>query len=70
MTVTIQKTAKKWKLMILFGAIISVVGLTMVYVGMQEASPSPSLNGAALWTLPIGIGLVLVGKAGAWWNHG
>ena len=41
-----------------------MVALTMVNAGMQEATPSPGLN-AAMRTLLIGIGLIVVGKTGA-----
>ena len=47
-----------------------MVALTMVSAGMQEATPSPGLNAAAMRTLLIGIGLIVVCKTGAWWYYG
>lgn len=46
-----------------------MVALTMVNPGMQEATPSLGLN-AAMQTLLVGIGLIVVGKTGASWYHG
>lgn len=59
-TTTIQKTSKWWKFMQLVGDVALICGLIM------------GMNDDARWQMVTGSGvtLLLLAKAGAWWDHG
>ncbi|MFM0503972.1 hypothetical protein [Paraburkholderia caffeinilytica] len=62
MTQTIQRTGKPYKAMIAFGAASVVIGTPVLFFSHHGyAAGIALLGGAAIY---------VVGKAGAWWNHG
>jgi hypothetical protein len=61
--VTTQQTAKRYKGMQLWGAVILCIGVVMMMAG----------GNSAVWGLLVGLagcGLYAVGRFRAWWNHG
>lgn len=61
MTVTIQKTGKPYKAMIALGQ-LSILASPFLFFSHHGA-----LSAAALIS---GCPIYLIGKIGAWWNHG
>jgi hypothetical protein len=70
---TIEKTSKKWKLRMLVGCFISVVGIVVVAVGVNETVRSHEPSGTAIvGSLMVvgGILIFVIAKLLAWWHHG
>ena len=66
MTVTIQRTAKKFKALIFVANLIQIIGVIAFIAAIgRETSVEP-----ALWALGVGIGLHAAARALIWWNHG
>ena len=59
MTVTIEKTSKKWKLIVLLGLLGFFLSIPLVCIH------------PAFVVIPIfGLSAYTYGRIGAWWNHG
>lgn len=70
---TIEKTGKKWKLLMLIGSVMFIGGIGTCVASMQSATsssdPSPVLGLASLVAI-VGFLVAVVARVGAWWNHG
>ncbi len=60
-TITIQQTAKKWKLLQLLGALAFAIGLLLGFFSAAMIGLVLACVGAAVY---------FVGKVAAWWYHG
>lgn len=60
---TIEATSKGWKVVILTGGLMFVAGVV-------SACSHPVYEAACAMLAELGIVLYIVGKIGAWWNHG
>ena len=60
---TIEATGKLWKSVMLIGAMMFFIGLATLYV-----DPAPSYDCARM--AAIGLLVYIIGRIGAWWNHG
>jgi len=69
MITTIQRTAKRWKLLQIIGFLIALVGAAMTVSAMGDAHRNEPFARASMMTLGAGLGAVLLAKAGAWWHH-
>ena len=69
---TIEKTGKRWKLLILFGTILMISGLTSCILGSAEATDSTETASLGTGFLLFfgGFAIAVIGKFGAWWHHG
>jgi len=63
---TIEKTSKKWKSVQLVGVLLLLLSPVMC-VGLVQSHEPPAV-GAVMFLA--GTTLWLVGRIGAWWNHG
>ena len=62
MTQTIQKTGKSWKAIIAASKVIIFIASPVLFFTHH--------GGASAAALMVGVALYVVGKIGAWWNHG
>lgn len=72
---TIQATGKDWKLLIGLGVLALIPGaLALITLWAAPDALSREENqvvtGVAIVGLLVGSVLFLIGKLGAWWNHG
>jgi hypothetical protein len=67
--VTIERTAKKWKLLWLIGIVYILVGLIVMRIGY---SGQPDMPVIVVGGVIVAVGLVLYvyAKIAAWWYHG
>lgn len=61
MTTTIQQTAKKFKLLMLLGAVVIFLGACIVF--------TPGGQAIGGFTLLLGLALIIWGRIGKWWHH-
>lgn len=69
---TIEKTGKRWKVLILFGTILMISGLTSCILRSAEATESSDTASLGLGLLLFfgGFTIAIIGRFGAWWHHG
>ena len=60
--VTIQATAKRWKVIEFAGVGLCLVGLAVVALTHTVAP--------GLWVVGVGLAIGFAGAVGAWWDHG
>ncbi len=65
--VTIQKTAKKWKLLKAIGLIATICSFIILFSSFDSGG-EPSLP-CFIFPLGIGILMLIVGTCGKWWYH-
>ena len=64
----VEYTGKKWKGIMFVAVCLSILGFLMFVGGM--GSNNGGQSGLGFLFLFVGIVLAIVGKVGAWWNHG
>lgn len=65
---TIERTGKKWKSVIVVGALAAIIGTIVLVAGVTDESAAAIAAGVIV--LLTGITMTLVGRIGAWWFHG
>ncbi len=65
---TVQLTAKRWKLVQIFGAGIILVGASVAVIGMATRQRPLWIIGAVI--VASGLGVYGAGSTAAWWHHG
>ena len=63
-----ERTAKRWKFLLLIGRPIALFGIILVPIGIISADPALVMVGIAL--LVFGFLAAWTGKLGAYWFHG
>lgn len=64
----IEQTGKEWKALQLIGGLGIVVGMGLLCAGFSTGNTNTVPPGAIC--LLLGLPLMLIGRFGAWWNHG
>jgi hypothetical protein len=72
---TIERTGKTWKLLLLVGVVLMLAGLGLGALAfdvrhMRFDRPTPLTFYAGAALALAGVVLMIVGRIGAWWNHG
>ena len=65
---TIEATGKDWKVVQAMGAGVMVLGVLSCAGGLSSNSSSVVAPGA--WLSLAGLALFIIGRVGAWWEHG
>lgn len=66
--VLVEATAKRWKVIQLYGAVICLVGVLLT--GLSISLFSSPLAIAAAVVCATGLGTIITGRTLAWWHHG
>lgn len=69
-TPTIQATAKRWKLLILLGALVILAGASCIAVAVASEEAGFYLFGGGALLSGAGLVALLFGRFMAWWHHG
>lgn len=68
--VTVERTAKRWKALLLIGAGLTVLATIAIATRMHDLQPSVIEMRIAAFSFIAGILLILIALFGGWWNHG